>query len=275
MSGAALRVIKVITIIVALFMLLPVAAVFITSLTAGQLAELPPHAWSFHWYGQAVQSDYVSPFIFSVEVAAVVALIAGFIGTSAAIAIEIFRFPGRDAIYALLMAPLMIPYIIIALGLLELASALGLKSSPYALVAGHIVIVLPFVMRVVLTGAESVDRRLPIASRSLGASEFVTLRRVIIPSLAPAIAAACVIAFVMSFDENVVAIFTALPGAETVQVAIFNAIQQQATPLVSAVSSAMVAISLIVIIIVDRFVGLLRLLSGGRLGDTQAERAGA
>ncbi len=161
------------------------------------------------------------------------------------------------------MAPFMVPHIVLAVGLLQLCANLAINSSPYGLVAGHIAISLPFVIRLMLSGLEGFDARLESASRSLGASWARTIWFVTLPSIRPALIASGVFAFLLSFDETGVSVFTALPGKTTLPALVYQYAEQKSSPILTAVSSSMVVFGAIVAVVLERMFGLLRLLNGG------------
>ncbi len=255
-------------VLIAAIMLGPLAAIFLASATSDSFVTVPPVHWGLRWYGLALaERSFASAFLFSLQTATAVAILAGVLGVGGAIAIERYRFPGRGTAHAALMAPMMLPHIVLAIGLLQLFSLLHVATSPFALVAGHVVIVLPFIMRLTMAGIAGVDPLLELAGQSLGASRFDTLRRVLLPLIAPSVLSGLVFAFLLSFDEAVIAVFTSTTGRTTIPVQILNYAEQRSDPLVAAVSSLMVLVAVGVILAVDRTFGLLRLLSGGQLGQ--------
>lgn len=266
MSRTSLAALRGYAVIAGILMVTPLVAVIVASLTADEVVRIPPDNWGFRWYWEAFgDSDFVGAFFFSLETAAAVALIAGVLGVGCAIAIHLYRFPGRGAVQSLVMAPLMLPRVVIAILLLLLFSKIAVTTSPYGLVAGHVLITMPFVVRLTLAGLAGIDPSLERVGRSLGASQAYVLRRIVVPLIAPSVMCGVLFAFLLSFDETVIAIFTSVPGRTTLPVLIFNYAQNRTDPFVPAVSSIVVLVGVVVILVVDRFFGLLRLLSGGEL----------
>jgi putative spermidine/putrescine transport system permease protein len=265
MSARSLSILRLYSCFVAIVMVAPLIVVIMGAMTAGGYVTVPPSHWSFKWFHAALQDDgFRSAFKYSMETAAAVSIVATLIGVSCAVALRRYAFRGRGVIEAIVMAPLMIPHVIIAIGVVKLFSDRGWATAPWGLMAGQIVIVLPFVLRLTMAGVAGVNPLLESASRSLGATRLYTWRRVVLPLAAPSIVAALVFAFLLSLDEAVVSIFTSAPGKTTLPVQIFNYAEQRSDPLVAAVSAMLIILAVIVIVIVDRFFGLLGVLSGGR-----------
>ncbi len=269
MSRSALVVLRLYSIGVAILLILPLAVAVVGSLTSDGFMSVPPVHWGLTWYANALRDrSFADAFRFSLIVAPIVAVLATTLGVIASIALYRYQFAGRAAVLALVMAPLMLPHILIAIGLLQLFATVRVSTSPWGLIAGHVVIALPFVVRLVMTGLAGLDPQLEHASYSLGGSRIYTLRRVTVPLMAPAVLSGLVFAFLISFDETTIAFFAAVPGATTLPVQILSYAQNRSDPLVAAVSAMMLLLGVIVILIVDRSFGLLRLLSGGQPGGS-------
>jgi putative spermidine/putrescine transport system permease protein len=263
MSSQTLGVLRAYAILVAILILAPLAVAILASLTADGFMRVPPVHWGTTWYAAALADrTFLDAFKFNLIIAPTVAVLSVVLGVSSSIALYRFRFAGRELVHGLIMAPLMLPHILIAIGLLQLFATFRVSTSPYGLIAGHVVITVPFVVRLVMAGMAGLDPLLEHASYSLGASRFYTLRRVTVPLIGPAVMSALVFALLISFDETTIAIFMAVPGSTTLPVQIFSYAQNRSDPLIAAVSSMMVALGVVVIVVVDRAFGLLRLLSG-------------
>ena len=140
------------------------------------------------------------------------------------------------------------------------------------LVLGHVVVTLPFVLRLTLASLAGVKVDLERASASLGASAFATFRHVTLPLISPGIMAGLVFAFLLSFDETGIAVFTALPGSTTLPVRIFTYAEQKSDPMAAAASAVMMLLAIGAVLLVERSFGLLRLLSGGVHTDDERGR---
>jgi putative spermidine/putrescine transport system permease protein len=263
----ALRAIRIYAIIVAVLMVLPIIIVLLASLNERAAIFTPPKQWGFHWFSVALHDpSVVSSFRFSLVMALIVAVVGTVLGVALGLAVGRYRFPGRRAIYAAVLAPLMIPHVLLAIGLLQFSSTLGLPSSPDGLVIGEILIVLPFVLRIVVIAVSNLNVRLEHASYSLGVSPARTWSRVVLPQLMPGVAAALLLAFLTAFDESVISVFIATPGYTSLPATLIQEYINSSSPEIAVVSAILIVLSLIVVLILDRLVGLLALLSRNNVG---------
>lgn len=266
MTERGLRILRWYALLVGLAMLLPLVVVVLASLNSGGTVFVPPRAWGFDWFDTAVHNKaLVRAFRFSVETAFVVALISLVLGTVAAVAVHRYEFPGRRAILTFVMSPLLIPHIVLAIGLLQVFAEFGVPSSPSGLIAGQVVVAIPFVVRLVLAGVAAIDDRLEWAALSLGASRARTYWKVILPQIRPALTSAGVLAFLVSFDESVISVFTSTPTHTALPATLLGYYEERSDPLIAAVSTIMILIVVVAVLILDRFFGLLKLLSGGNI----------
>jgi putative spermidine/putrescine transport system permease protein len=244
------------------FMLMPLFIVLFVSFTDDGYVKFPPSSFGLRWYVAALNnSDFRSGLVFSLEIAIFVAAVAAVLGVSAALVLSRFRTLTSDAVTAVLTMPLAVPHIVIAIALLQFFGLLAIPSSPYGLVCGHLLITMPYVLRLTLTSIKSADRQLDRASASLGASTWYTIRRVTLPMILPGVLAGVIFAFLISFDEVTISLFTALPSRTTLPAQIFAFASQGSDPVVTAVSGLMIFLSSGIVILTERFFGVLRLIA--------------
>jgi putative spermidine/putrescine transport system permease protein len=224
--------------------------------------QFPPQSYGIRWYIAAVNNrTFMQGLLFSIEVACAVALISGVLGVLGALVLARVAFPGRDAIVSLLMVPIALPHIVLAIALLQMFGTLGIASSPWGLAAGHILLTLPYVLRLTMTSLYGMNRQIEQASYSLGASPMTTLRLVIIPMIAPGVVAGVLFAFLLSFDEVTISLFTSMPGRTTLPAAIFNFAAEGSDPVITAVSGLMIIFVSLLLVVIERFFGVLRLIA--------------
>jgi putative spermidine/putrescine transport system permease protein len=253
---------RIYAVIFAIFMLMPLFIVLFVSFTDDGYVKFPPSSFGFRWYLAALNnSDFQSGLIFSLEIAVLVAATAGILGVSAALVLSRFRTFLSDSITGILTMPLAVPHIVLAIALLQFFGRLAIPSSPYGLFCGHLLITMPYVLRLTLTSIKSADRQLDRASASLGASSWYTIRRVTLPMILPGVLAGILFAFLISFDEVTISLFTALPGRTTLPAQIFAFASQGSDPVVTAVSGVMIFLSCGIVILTERFFGVLRLIA--------------
>lgn len=246
----------------AVFMLFPIVVVLVASFTAENYVRFPPHAFGLRWYIVGLtDSTFTSALIYSLEIATVVAAISGILGVSSAIALSRHEGAGGKALASLIMMPLALPHIVIAIALLQLFSLVALPLAPYGLIAGHVIVTAPFVVRLTMTSLTDLNRQLELSSLSLGASSWQTFRYITLPLIAPGVAAGIVFAFLLSFDEVTISIFLALPGQTPLPAELFNYASQGDDPVITAVSGLMIILAGLLLLVVERMFGVLRLIA--------------
>ena len=156
----------------------------------------------------------------------------------------------------------MIPHVVLGIAFLRFFTLIGLGGTFPGLVIAHLVVVFPFALRLTLASAIGMDSRIEQAAISLGASDWAVFRRITLPLILPGLLSGWALAFIQSFDEVTMTVFIAAPGTETLPVRMFLYIQDNIDPLVTSVSAAVIAVTIVFLIVVDRAFGLERLLSG-------------
>lgn len=250
----------VITFIVVLFVISPLLVIIPTSLTSVKYLSFPPVGFSFMWYKKILdRPEFIESFLFSLQLAAVTAIIATIMGTLAGIALHKYKFRGSGAINSLLLSPLTVPALIIGIAALLFFTRIGLAGTFIGLLLAHLLISIPYVVRLVLTGLSSFDYTLERAAYILGAKPFHVFRDITLPLLKPAIMSGMIFAFLTSFDNVTVSLFMVSPTTTTLPLSIFNYMQETLDPLVASISSVVILLSLVFIIVLERVYGLDRL----------------
>ncbi len=245
------------------FMLAPILVVCFVAFTPEGYLSFPTHSWSLRWFRAIARyPEFIAAFWRSLGLGALSSAVAVAISVPAALAIARYRFPGREAMSALFMSPLMIPHIVLGVAFLRFFTQIGLGGTFAGLVLAHIVIVLPFALRLTLASAIGLDRAIEHAAVSLGASEWTVLRRITLPLVAPGLISGWALAFINSFDEVTMTVFVSAPGTVTLPVQMFLYIQDNIDPLVTSVSACVIAITVAALVALDRAYGLERLLVG-------------
>ena len=247
----------------ALFMLAPLVVVVLVSFTDKGFIAMPFDGASLRWYRAILDApDFVDAFWRSLGLAATAATLATLVAVPAGMAIAWHRFAGRDALLGLLLSPLMVPHVVLGIALLRFLTQIGGAGTLWSLTAAHTVIVLPYVLRLVVAAATGFDRTITQAAQSLGASAWSVFRRIELPLIIPGVAGGWLIAFINSFDELTMSIFVASASTQTLPVKMYNHIAHTIDPLVASVSTVLIALTLVLMMALDRFYGLDRVLSG-------------
>jgi len=245
------------------FILAPIVMVCAVAFTSEGFISLPTSGLSLRWFRAILDNPrFIDAFWFSLGLGALSATLAILLGVPCALALARYRFRGREALLAFFMSPLMIPHVVLGLAFLRFFTSVGLVGTYVGLVIAHLILIMPYALRLVLASATGIDPSLERAAQSLGASNWTVFRRILMPLMLPGVVSGWVIAFITSFDELTMSIFLASPSTTTLPVRIFLHIEDTIDPLVTAVSAVLIYATLIAIFILDRWVGLEKLFVG-------------
>ncbi len=226
------------------FLVLPVFIVVPMSFSDSQYLEFPPRAWSTRWYRAYLGSaDWMAATRVSLLAALFTTLLATPLGVAAAWGLH--RAGGRTArlVRAALVAPLVIPVIILAIGAFYLYVRLGLVNTMTGLVLAHTALALPFVVVLVDAGLRRIDLDQERVARSLGAPPWRAFTTVVLPQLERSVVAGALLAFITSLDEVVVALFVSSGPMSTLTRRMFTGLRDQVDPTIAAISSLLIVIS--------------------------------
>jgi putative spermidine/putrescine transport system permease protein len=252
---------RVIVVIAVVFALLPGIAVLLTSFTASRSLAFPPQGLSLRWYEALFSSpDFLSAIATSVTLAALSALLATALSIPASFALVRYRMHRADLLQGFLLSPMAVPHLVIGIGILQLYSVLGLRGDLMRLIFGHLLISIPFVLRILITSISNLDSDAEKAAASLGATRSTTILTVVLPQIRTAIVGALVAAFVISFDDVAVTVFLAQPGYMTLPVVLFGQAENAPVPTIHAASVILLIGSWLGVILIDRILGLERFL---------------
>lgn len=264
-DAAATGSVRLVAALVALFLAMPLAVCIVLSFDARDfLGRFPPTALSLRWYRAFFDNpDYLGGLVISVELAVLATAIAVIVGTAAALALARFRFRGRNTLEAIFLMPKFVPTVVVGFSLLGFTAAIGLRDAFTRLLIGHAVIVLPFTIRAALASLIGIRPSLVEAAVSLGASERRALLDVVVPLARTGIAAGAVMAFVLSFDEVAVSLFLSDAFTQTLPVVLIAEMRANLNLTIAAVSVAFLTLSGIVLMALDRTLGLDRVIGQG------------
>jgi putative spermidine/putrescine transport system permease protein len=240
-------------------LLAPAVLVCIISFSAGDFLTFPPPGLSLRWYAALIDNATLMQALRnSATLAAGVACIALLAGMPAAYAIARLDFPGRNAMAALLMAPLLLPTLVLGLALLLALQPVKLAATWPGLLLAHSMVAIPFAVRIMITAFGAVPKDLEEAAWTLGATPFRAALRVTLPLAAPGAIAAAALCFLVSFDETVISLFLVGPRLSTLPVEMFRYAENRTDPLVAALAMTLIGVALAVVLLVERLVGFRR-----------------
>src|SRR5262249_51635188 len=235
--------------LVVCFLIAPILIIVIASFSGSSRLEFPPSRWSLHLYERFFGSrHWLDPALLSLRVGFVTMLSATVLGTLGAIGITRGRFRGRRALEFFLVSPMVIPIIVLAVGLYFLFSAFKIIGQPIALYLGHTVIATPLVIIIVSAALRPAAPSPELAAPSPRASYWRTLWHITLPVIHPAILAGAAFAFLVSFDELVIAIFVGGPAATTLPKRMWDSIRFEIDPTLTAISTMLVTVAILVLI---------------------------
>lgn len=243
------------------FLLAPVVVVVLVAFTPEGWLKIPTTSFSLRWFREiARHPEFIEAFRNSLVIAVAASGLATLLGTLAALGIVRYRFPGRDLVNSFLLSPLMVPTVVTGVALLYFFSRVGLAATVPGIVAAHVIVTGPYVIRTVSASLAGFDRSLELAAMTLGADRLQTFFRITFPLILPGVTAGALFAFIVSFDELTVTLFVTGPKLVTLPIRIYNHITYITDPLVAAVSAAIVFLTVGVVLVLERLVGLDRLL---------------
>lgn len=251
------RLFKTTVVILFLYLLAPVILVFPLSFSGDSTLTFPPQTWGVHWY-VALFDDPVMMRAFwtSVGLATAVTVISIAIAIPASWVIVRRRSIVTDILFNIFTAPLLLPTIVLGLAILIVFASLGLLANYYGLVLAHMSVVLPYALRVLTTSLGGLNLAVEDAAASLGAKPFTVFRRITLPAMVPGLVAASALCFLVSFDEVVITLFLTGPQMTTLPVELYRRVELQADPMVASVSAILIIMTLAVVVIVERTMGL-------------------
>jgi len=252
LSPNARRLMRVFFALVVVFLYAPIAILLIFSFNSSSIPVFPLTGFTLHWYHAFLtNSDMQAALKTSAIVAALSSVGAVALGILASIALARRKFRGQLSVMALLLSPLVIPLVVLGISLLLLFHQLGISLGILTVSIGHIVIIVPYTILVLLPRLEQIDASLAEAAYDLGAGPFATFRRVTLPLILPAIVAALLIGFTTSFDEYAVSSFLVGPRL-TFPVYLYAAMRNPHNlPQVIAVAVVVIMVSLTVIVAIE------------------------
>lgn len=252
--GALRVVLSAIALLVGAFLLLPVVVIVLLSFGSSRYLQFPPPAWTLRWYEELFDDpDWLASFATSFEIAIVVAVVATLLGLMASFGLTRGRFPGREALRALFLTPMVMPVVVFAVALYAFFLRLHLNGTFLGFVIAHTVIALPFAIISIGNALEGFDKSIEDAAVLCGASPLEAKLRVTLPAIKSGLFGAAIFSFLASWDEVVVAIFMSSPDLQTLPVRIFSTLRQDLSPVIAAVSTLLVALTVVLMAVAALF----------------------
>jgi putative spermidine/putrescine transport system permease protein len=238
-------------VLVALFLLAPIVAIVPLSFSAGSFLFYPLPGFSLRWYRDFFGSDFWLPALWnSLGIGLAAALLATLLGTPAAFGLWRMKGRFRAVAMGIVLAPMVVPVIVVAVALLLAFGPIGLVATHAGLVIAHAALGAPFVVVTVLASLEAFDPVQLRAASACGAGPLRAFFRVCLPQIAPGVAAGAVFAFATSLDEVVVALFIAGPAQRTLPRQMFAGLNDTISLTTTAAAAMLVLLSMLLLAVV-------------------------
>lgn len=240
---------------------LPMVLTLYLSVFNEQMIVFPPRGYTLAWYGR-IAATFGAAIWTSLQIAVVAVALSLALGIPAGIGLSRHRFRGREALSTFLLSPLTVPGIAVGLAIYILAiwieerSGVTLAGSMRLLILAHLLITMPWVIRLCLASLTNHERTTEEAAASLGASPLMVIWHVTLPAMRPGIIAAGLFAFIISFENLEINLFLVAPGITTLSVSVLQYLGYHIDPLVAAVAVAQMVIVGAALLLLDRFVRL-------------------
>jgi len=245
-----------------LLLLAPTVVVMVISFTSGLSLRFPPPGFSLRWYSALLGADQLQFAAWnSFKVAACTTVLSLLLGVAAALGIA--RSPRLSArlLDSLFMAPLVLPGLAFGLSALMLFSLAGLPVSPLTLTLGHTVVCVPYVVRNTVASLTQLQPELLEGSASLGATRWMTLRRVVLPLVRPGIIAGAFICFMASFDNIPVSLFLRDAATDMLPIRMWQDLEGKLDVTIAALSGVLIVATVALMLLMERLAGLSRRLT--------------
>jgi spermidine/putrescine transport system permease protein len=248
------RLLAVHTGLIYLFLYLPIAILVVFSFNSARQTAVWD-GFTLDWYRRLASNERLLGSVRnSLLVAGITAVAATVLGTLAALALARYRFRGKGSTEVVLFLPVILPEVVLGAALLTFFGAVELRLSLWTVIIAHVVFSVSYVAIVVRARLAGLDPSLEEAARDLGAGPFETFRRVTLPLILPGVVASALLVFTLSIDDYVVTSFVAGVGATTLPLHIYSMLKLGVTPEVNAVSSLLLAGTVVLIVLAHRLI---------------------
>jgi len=268
------RVLAVSTGLALLFVYTPLALVVLNSFNTSRTFAWPPPGYTTEWWQVAWHSQGARDAVWvSVQVAIVATLVALVLGTMAALALQRFRFFGRDTVSLLIILPIALPGVVTGIALANFfTTMIGIKLGMFTLIVSHATFCIVTVFNNAVARLRRLGSNLEEASMDLGAGTFRTFYKITLPMLRSSLLAGCLLAFALSFDEIIVTTFTVGQGIQTLPIWIYqNLFRPNQAPVVNVVAAVLILASIVPIWLAQKLAGTDESVAAARRGSPLVE----
>ena len=234
-------------VLVFIFLYLPILALIAFSFNDSKL-NIVFEGFTLEWYKTLFTNTTLLESLGNTLIVAITStVISTIVGTIAAIGLYKYDFKGKDFINSLLYIPVVIPEIVLGISLLSIYTLMKLNLGLGTLIISHITFSIPYVIISIRTVISSMNWQIEEAAHDLGASDFLTFRKIILPEITPGIISGATLAFTLSLDDVIISYFTTGPGSNTLPLQIYSMIKTGITPDVNALTTLIILVVMIIL----------------------------
>ncbi len=253
---------RVLAMVAIVYLIIPAIIVILAGLNSGDYLRFPPEGFSLKWVREFFMSPTFLPaYLYSLRLAFAAMVVATILGTMTAIFLTRVAFPGRGAVRAFFLAPLLLPGLVIGLALYVYYlnfPLLDLSGTFWGMMLGHVIVTTPFVIGTVSAALYGFDRSLEEAARSLGAGPWKAFFTVTVPSIKAGITAGALFAFIVSFGQFDLSLFLSTPNQTPLPYAMYVSLRYQFEPTAAAAGTFAIALVIVSMIVTSRITNLSR-----------------
>ncbi|MGM1048939.1 putative spermidine/putrescine transport system permease protein [Paenibacillus uliginis N3/975] len=251
------RGLAVFTILAYIFLLGPLFIIMATSFGEGSVLKFPPEGFSLKWYQNIFEVEmFLTTFKVTIIVALVGNLIALLLGVPAAYALSRYQFKGKGLLNSIFISPILIPGVVLGFTMLKYLVVRFHLPVYTSLLIGHIVLMMPFIIRVIGSSLSNFDYSVEEASMSLGASRLKTFFTVVLPNIRSGLIAGVLLAFLESFNNVDISVFMTGPGVSTLPIQMLTYVENYFDPTIAAISVLLMMITALLMFSIERLMGL-------------------
>ena len=249
---------KLMTVITYTFILAPLFIIAAVSFNSGEAITFPPTGFYLRWYQNIFNghTDFFSGFLNSIKLAVVATVFDIFIGVFASLSVTKYNFKGKGLLVSFFTSPMFIPSISFAFVLMRTTASIRMFTPFTKILIGHIIVILPYIIRNTMSVLVNYNWTLEDAASSLGANPAQVFFKITLPLIKPGIISGAMLSFLYSFDEAVISSFLTSAKFTTLPVQIINYMEFQFDPTVAAIATILMASSLVIMLLINKFVGL-------------------
>jgi len=246
------------------FIVTPLICVILASFNQDSVQTVPPLQWSVRWYEEALRNqNFVRGALTSLLVATIATVVATPIGVLGAFGLWKSKSRYKAALDAFFALPIVVPGLVTGISILIVLTAADVAVGNVKLICGHVLIVLPYVIRTTLASLAQFNPSLWEAAETLGASPPQVLWKIVLPIVRPGIVAGMVFGFILSFDDVNISLFLVDARTITLPISIMSYLQFSFDPSVAAISTILIGVTFVGTLLLERLFGLKRLFEGG------------